>query len=260
MLIWIWRIFLFTVLTILTQIGGVIYILTRLVWGKKVDILPKWYQSRLLFFLGVYVLSTFFVVPYLSPRKPLPIHAEEGLEPVTMLTIFLNRHYVDAELYEAIHDVAAKADFTIQYMDANFPFFDDFPLLPHLSHDDGEKLDLAFEYSTGDTDMEHDETLTFIGYGSFEAAEGDEYNAAADCRSQGFAQYGMTGIIPNWNTDARFDARRTKRLIEQLVAHPSINKIFIEPHLKSRLGLGSPKIRFHGCHAVRHDDHIHIQL
>ncbi|MFT5619364.1 MAG: hypothetical protein ACI85I_002607, partial [Arenicella sp.] len=38
-------------------------------------------------------------------------------------------------------------------------------------------------------------------------------------------------------------------------------KVFIEPHLKTRLGLENySKIRFHGCQAVRHDDHIHVQL
>jgi hypothetical protein len=36
--------------------------------------------------------------------------------------------------------------------------------------------------------------------------------------------------------------------------------MIVQPHLKSRLKLKSTKIRFHGCKAVRHDDHIHIQL
>ena len=39
-----------------------------------------------------------------------------------------------------------------------------------------------------------------------------------------------------------------------------IEKVFIEPHLKTRLNLTSNKIRFHGCQAVRHDDHIHLQV
>jgi len=37
-------------------------------------------------------------------------------------------------------------------------------------------------------------------------------------------------------------------------------KIFIEPHLVKRLKLASNKIRFQGCRAVRHDDHLHVQL
>ncbi|HEY9195674.1 MAG TPA: hypothetical protein VIM77_05395, partial [Mucilaginibacter sp.] len=58
----------------------------------------------------------------------------------------------------------------------------------------------------------------------------------------------------------RFDSVRTKSLVEIFAAENSIGKIFIEPHLKSRLKLTTHKIRFHGCRAVRHDDHIHVQL
>lgn len=40
-----------------------------------------------------------------------------------------------------------------------------------------------------------------------------------------------------------------------------VGKIFIEKHLEERLRLSShSKIRQAGCHSVRHDDHIHIQL
>jgi len=50
-------------------------------------------------------------------------------------------------------------------------------------------------------------------------------------------------------------------LIATLSKHPDTGKIFIEPHLKSRLGFANDsKVRFHGCAAVRHDDHIHIEL
>jgi hypothetical protein len=36
---------------------------------------------------------------------------------------------------------------TTLYLDGNFPFLNGFPLLPHLSHSDGRKLDIAFYYS-----------------------------------------------------------------------------------------------------------------
>jgi murein endopeptidase len=52
----------------------------------------------------------------------------------------------------------------------------------------------------------------------------------------------------------------TKLLVEVLLKFDNMEKIFIEPHLKSRLGLTNSKIRYHGCGAVRHDDHIHIQV
>ena len=57
-----------------------------------------------------------------------------------------------------------------------------------------------------------------------------------------------------------FDEKSTAILIKQITRSDVIKKIFIEPHLKTRLYLKSNKIRFHGCHAVRHDDQIHIQM
>jgi murein endopeptidase len=63
------------------------------------------------------------------------------------------------------------------------------------------------------------------------------------------------------NKNYIFDAKATKELILAFSKNPNIKKIFIEPHLKQRLGLQKEKkIRFHGCGAVRHDDHIHVQL
>ncbi len=41
---------------------------------------------------------------------------------------------------------------------------------------------------------------------------------------------------------------------------PAINKIFIEPHLKIRLGLSTEKIKIHGCQTVSHDEPIHLQI
>lgn len=49
-------------------------------------------------------------------------------------------------------------------------------------------------------------------------------------------------------------------VISLFAERPVIGKLFIEPHLKTRLKLTSNKIRFHGCQAVRHDDHMHVQM
>jgi len=46
----------------------------------------------------------------------------------------------------------------------------------------------------------------------------------------------------------------------KILQQPNLGKVFVEPHLKTRMKLVDSKIRFHGCGAVRHDDHIHIQL
>ncbi|ASY71232.1 hypothetical protein [Sinorhizobium fredii] len=39
-----------------------------------------------------------------------------------------------------------------------------------------------------------------------------------------------------------------------------VEKIFVEPHLAQRLGVSAENIRFQGCRAARHDDHIHMQI
>jgi hypothetical protein len=51
----------------------------------------------------------------------------------------------------------------VNYLDANFPFYNGFPLIPHLSHNDGKKLDLSFYYKTKDQ-KETNLVPSFIGY------------------------------------------------------------------------------------------------
>ena len=58
-----------------------------------------------------------------------------------------------------------------------------------------------------------------------------------------------------------FAATTTKQMILLFTKEKSIEKMFIEPHPQTRLGLESEtKISLHGCQAVRHDDHLHIQI
>jgi hypothetical protein len=60
--------------------------------------------------------------------------------------------------------------------------------------------------------------------------------------------------------DRPFDPGRTAALTEALLDDPRVAKVFLEPPLATRLGLDSDKLRFQGCRAARHDDHIHVQL
>lgn len=253
------RVLTFILLTALTQVGGLVYLLSSYLSKQLFKTNKRW--KRLLFFGVLYVCTTWLLVPILSPRVAMPVFQQEGgYRPVTILTCVLNRHYVDPELYKVLMDVASDYPSTIQYMDANFPFFDGFPLLPHLSHDDGEKIDLAFQYGTSGTDLESLRLPTFLGYGSFELPREDEVNTTGVCREEGAWQYSLTRWIPKQNTEATFHHFRTQALLKTLVQQTGIQKIFIEPHLRTRLGIQNSKIRFHGCHAIRHDDHIHIQL
>ncbi len=45
--------------------------------------------------------------------------------------------------------MAENRDFQIVYLDAGFPLFDRFPLIPHLSHGDRRKVDLALVHQNG---------------------------------------------------------------------------------------------------------------
>ena len=54
------------------------------------------------------------------------------------------------------------------YLDGNFPFVDGFPLLPHLSHNDGRKLDLAYYYASLDKAYLPGSMRSSIGYWAFE--------------------------------------------------------------------------------------------
>ena len=73
--------------------------------------------------------------------------------------------------------------------------------------------------------------------------------------------YSLLSLFVPQNRTPEFSTAFNRRILLLFSRHPDIDKIFLEPHLKSRLRLSSyGKIRFHGCAAVRHDDHIHIQL
>ncbi|WP_216823404.1 penicillin-insensitive murein endopeptidase [Niastella vici] len=150
----------------------------------------------------------------------------------------------------------------INYLDANFPFVNGFPLFPHLSHNDGKKMDLAFCYKDKQSLQETNATPSPIGYGICEEPTAAEKNTTDFCVQQGYWQYSLLkSLMPQGRKkDFVFYPEKTRSLVELFAHDNRIGKIFIEPHLKLRLQLTSDKIRFHGCQAVRHDDHIHVQL
>lgn len=265
-------IILFCLLTVLTQVGGLVYLLSILTrkwtdnWTSN-NYLKTTY--RLTSFLTLYCLTTFLLVPVIAKplgRVPLPLIETNHLQPLNILTCFLNRNYVRPELRQMAFEVSSAMNrnfpgTTVNYLDANFPFIDKFPLIPHLSHNDGKKLDLSFCYRDSKTNQPTNECPSFIGYGICEEPRPNEKNTADFCADKGYWQYSfMTKVISQDNKqDFTFDNDKTRELVDLFATHPNIGKVFIEPHLKTRLNLTSDKIRFHGCQAVRHDDHIHVQ-
>lgn len=221
-------------------------------------------------FLILYALFVSVIVPLTAKpfgRVPLPLIESNHVQPANVLTVLLCRNYVGPELKQAAFNVAEKMNAkypgtTLNYLDANFPFINGFPLPPHLSHSDGKKLDVSFHYVDAKTGKQINKVPSWIGYGVCEEPRPGEFDRPAYCTRKGYWQYSyLQKIVGRGNKEKyAFDADRTKDLANYFVNHKAIGKLLIEPHLKTRLGLTSGKVRLHGCHAVRHDDHIHVQL
>lgn len=247
----------FLMLTALSQVGGVAYLAAVL--GPK---LSHWRRAGV--FVAAYAalwIASMVVAPWFG-RVPVSCGLQETphLEMQSPLYCALNRHYVTPELRQIALDLASHVnarhpDTTTIVLDGSFPFFDGFPLLPHLSHDDGQKLDFAFYYS------KDGRTKSPIGYWAFEDPDQGDRQPCT-----GLAKVGMRWDM-EWfavfHNDLEFDEARTRTALHWLASEGSargVGKVFVEPHLVDRLGLSGNVIRFQGCRAARHDDHIHIQL
>ncbi len=262
------RSLVFIGLTALTQTGGVIYLFWKLVLTIFGETLATNKFIRIVGFPTLYVICSFFVTPLIGNyfgRIPLPVFERNNVRPASVITCLLNRHYVTKELSETTFQIASELrdqhpTANLIYLDANFPFADGFPLLPHWSHSDGKKLDLAFIYEDKNGAIVNDQP-THFAYGSFVPPKGDEVNTPENCRQKGYIQYSMISHFVLFPEELGVQKQATSDLIRVIHQHNDVGKIFIEPHLTHRWGLSQlPKIRFHGCHAVRHDDHIHFQL
>ena len=260
-------------LTLVTQVGGFVYLACLpLFTVARQRVRSRWPRRLAAFglFATAYLFVTFAVVPIVAGwagRVPLSVWGPSKLTALSSWTCVLNRHYVVPELKEALERVATRyerdhPDNRIAYLDASFPFFDGFPLLPHLSHHDGKKVDLAFFYLDAEGEAVHVGAPSPIGYGVYVEPRADETNAPARCARRGHWRYGALGrFVPQWwKDDFRLDHLPTRDLIEALAHDHGIRRIFLEPHLRRRLRIRSPKVRFHGCHAVRHDDHLHAEV
>ncbi len=136
------------VLTVLTQIGGVALLLSLLISRKWKSTIRN---KSVLTFLVVYSALSLLVVPNLARYfGRVKISNSENISPVNYAYVLMNRNYVVPELHEVLvrtSSLLRKDGIKVKYLDANFPFINSFPLLPHLSHNDGKKIDLLFVYT-----------------------------------------------------------------------------------------------------------------
>lgn len=251
-------------LTIVTQIGGVIYLISILIIPR---VSPKYRLKRLTLFSLFYLIATIFFVPLIAPIFGREKIKKFGyVEARTFMTDLLNRNYVCPELNSSLQSIAEgfsdkHPGIKLVYLDANFPFINKFPLLPHLSHSDGKKIDISLIYYDEKGKLTNKKP-SLSGYGIYEDPKPLEYNQIKRCLKKGNWQYDFPKYITfgTINSNLTFSEKATKDLILEILKQPSTGKLFIEPHLKTRLNLKNQRIRFHGCQAVRHDDHIHFQL
>lgn len=258
------------VLTIVTQIGGLAWLLTllikQLVFKKKTE--------KFFVFPGVFVvlysilsLGAYFTAP-LAGREALPCfeNSQVPLKSQSIAYCLLNRNYVQSDLKDILEALAVDMEkkypgTTTLTLDGGFPFFDGFPLLPHLSHHDGRKVDLAFYYQDEEGNYLRGETASLIGYWAFEKSMKDK----SPCKpSSGLLSMRWDmGWFQIFNEPYTIDKERTAEALRWLTGpgrKMGVKKIFIEPHLVKNLNVTSPMIRFQGCKAARHDDHIHFQM
>lgn len=228
----------------------------------------KYKIKRFFLFFILYLTATFFIIPKIAPFfGRVKIEDNQQLAYHNFSTKICNRNYVTHKMKLVLDDVSLKLhkefpELKLIYLDANFPFFDGFPLLPHLSHNDGKKIDISFIYQNKEGGITNKKPSN-SGYGVFIEPKKSEINQPNICQKKGYWQYGFTQYLTfgsSYKKDVKLSQTATKKLIELILTNKKVSKLFLEPHIKNRLNLNNPKIRFHGCRAVRHDDHIHFQI
>ena len=251
-------------LTVLTQVGGAIYLLAMYV-RKRWPLLPA--RPRLALaalFVGIYAAAWLPVqaLASLTGRVGLPCSGSDNLRVASPLYCVAHRHYVRRDMRALARALAHAIDgrypgTVTQTLDANFAFFDGFPLAPHLSHDDGNKLDIAFYYAR-EGEYAPAVLRSPIGYWAFEDPSDDERQP---CRGRFSAlRWEQAWFQIFTRDDLSLEDGRTRTALIWLQRDGRARRAFLEPHLVDRLRLDPSFVRFQGCNAARHDDHFHIEL
>jgi hypothetical protein len=255
---------LFLVLTVLSQVGGLI------LWACwhvcRYRLFPDEARRWLAFLASTaaYVAVTLLFVPLLAGlfgRVPMPLFAtsEAPVAPRSLFFCLLNRHYVKPEVKELVLTTARQMakDYSgsqIHYLDGGFPYGPKFPMLPHLSHADGRKIDLSFCYEKGG---KYTVSPSPIGYWVYESPKPGE--PAPHQGKPSWFRWDLP-VLQGVNRDRELDEERTRDLLRTLLRHPETEKILLEIHLQQRLNVSHPKLRFQQRQAARHDDHLHLQV
>lgn len=265
---WIFHAIALFLATALTQIGGLAFVLAQTIR------LFRPVEPFLGLFVGLYIglsLAALYVAPWFG-REPLPCFAssETPLASASPMSCVLNRTYVTPDARAMVEALAIAVEnehpgTVTLTLDASFPFSDGFPLWPHLSHDDGEKVDIAFYYRDAGGGYAPGEVRSPLGYWAFEEPREGERRACVGWDGTSNYRWNMEFLQPLIRDDLVLDEARMRTALRWLARQGprhGVDKVFIEPHLADRFGVSGydDVIRFQGCRAARHDDHIHLQL
>ena len=258
----------------ITQVGGVIFLTLVGLFAPLWRPLSKFHRGLAWLvvgpsFIAGYVWISLTVVPLLAAqfgREALPCwgSSEAGFGPAKSWFCLANRNYARAEVVDLLRDLGAayRTEFPegrVHYLDAGFPFFDFFPMLPHLSHRRGFDIDLALFYVAEDGGPV-EKHISPVGYWAFAPSDPPK---TSSCPPQ--------FLTLRWDLDwlqalfdgYRIDTTRSAWMLTWLqdrAARSGVRKILIEPHLRDRFGLSAALFRFQGCRAARHDDHVHLSF
>jgi hypothetical protein len=194
---------------------------------------------------------TLVIVPFVAaPLGRVPLPWSGPLAPRSLVFCLALRNYVVPALRDealAIADDVSAHGGSVAYLDGGFPLAG-LPMLPHLSHADGTRLDLALPFEDG--------TGSPIGYLEYAPSGGER---AACPPSATDLRWDLDALQPLFGPP-RLDVAAASLLVRAVVARPRIARVLVEPHVARTLGVRSSKIGFQGCHAARHDDHVHVEL
>lgn len=202
------------------------------------------------------------VAPGPTALVPLPCEETGALRPADPIYCEKARHYVTPTAREALLRAADRVarerpGAVVRYMEASWPRGVR-PMPPHRSHGDGRQIDLAIFYEdrTGrPLNLPPRSTRERLarGYGAYEPP----YREADRVCAGGPHSRPDPPADRGW----RIDPARTQALMDALLAERGVRRIFLEPHLKRRLGYADDaRVRFAGCNAARHDDHLHVDF
>ncbi|MGF1624573.1 MAG: hypothetical protein ACFCVH_06790 [Alphaproteobacteria bacterium] len=267
----------FLLLTVGTQIGGIAMLVSHLL----ARLAPRrwratgWRRAATGFvaFALVYAVATVAVVPPLAAlggRAPLRCFPTDDAPygALSVLYCASNRHYARQPLHDLVAALAADLSAAhpgseVRYLDAGLPFFDWFPLIPHITHRDGLKLDLAFLYEDLDGSYVPGLAPWPVGYWAYDQPRPGERQPCADHVDPGFSlrwdMAWLQPLLPPYAVDIERTGFMARWLVAEGPAH-GLRRMLLEPHLADRWGVAGGPLGFQGCRAGRHDDHIHISV